>query len=144
MPVEPLDLGEEPHVERVVVEHADRVVRIDRRHQPVAGVLDRLQMPGRDEAADAGHGEILHGRTSASMAAAGSRGPRTFDHGPERRRQRRRVHAQGIAFFNGPPARHRETPAQRRVGQQPRQLLHPLVLGGRQKSVHAVLDDCRG
>ena len=68
MAVESFDLGEEPHVERVFVEHADRVVRIHGGHQPVAGVLDRLQVPRRNEAADAGHGEILHGRTSAAMA----------------------------------------------------------------------------
>ncbi len=48
MPVEPFDLGEEPHVERIAVEDADRVVRIDRGDEPVAGVPDRLEVPRRD------------------------------------------------------------------------------------------------
>ena len=59
MPIEPLELGEEPDVERVAIEHADGVVRIDRRDQPVAGVVDRFQMARRDEAGHAGHREVF-------------------------------------------------------------------------------------
>ena len=51
MAVEALDLGEEADVERILVEHADGIVRVDGGDQPVAGVVDRLQMPRRDEAA---------------------------------------------------------------------------------------------
>ncbi len=58
--IEPLDLVEEPHVEREPIEDADRVMRIGGGDQAVAGVLDRLEMPRRDVAADAGDGEVLH------------------------------------------------------------------------------------
>src|SRR3954451_12624825 len=68
MPVEPLDLGEEPHVEPIFVEHANGIMRIHGGDQPVPGGLDGVQMPRRNEAADAGHREILHGRTSTSTA----------------------------------------------------------------------------
>ena len=82
MAVEPLDLGEEPDVEGVAIENADRVVRIDRGDEPVAGGLDRLEMTRRDEASDAGHGEILHrpsgDRGSAREAIASSRTAATF------------------------------------------------------------------
>ena len=60
MAVEALDLGEEPHVERKAVEDADRVMRIGRGDEAIAGVLDRLQVTRRDVAGDAGDGEVLH------------------------------------------------------------------------------------
>ena len=69
MPVEPLDFGEEAHVEGVLVQDADRVMRIRRRDEAIAGVLDGLEMSGGDEAAHAGHGEIFHCCTSAAIAA---------------------------------------------------------------------------
>ena len=59
--VEPLELGEEPHVEGVAIEHADRVVRIHRGDETIAGVLDRLQVAGRHEPGDAGQGEVHRG-----------------------------------------------------------------------------------
>ena len=43
----------------VAIEDADGVVRIDRGDQPVAGVVDRLEVPRRDEAGHAGDGEVL-------------------------------------------------------------------------------------
>ena len=49
MPIEALELGEESDVEGVAIEHADRVMRIDGRHQAVAGVVDRFQVPRGDE-----------------------------------------------------------------------------------------------
>ena len=73
VPIEALDLGEEPDVERIAIEHADRIVRIGGGHEPVAGVLDRLQMPRRDEAGDAGDREILHARCPRCAAFGASR-----------------------------------------------------------------------
>src|SRR4029077_12565680 len=58
MAIESLDLGEEAHVERVSVQHADRVVRIDRGHEVVPGVPNRLQMARRDVASRAGEREV--------------------------------------------------------------------------------------
>ena len=60
MPIEALDLGEEADLERVAIEHADRIVRIDGRDEPIARVADRLEVTRRDEAADARHREVLH------------------------------------------------------------------------------------
>ena len=57
------------------VENADRIVRIDRGDQPIPGVVDGLEVSRRDEAADAGHGEIFHRCTSSAIAAP-SRSPR--------------------------------------------------------------------
>ena len=58
------------------VEDADRVVRVDGRHQPIPGVVDGLEMPRRDEAGDAGQRKILHvsftGRPRAARARARS------------------------------------------------------------------------
>src|SRR6476661_6753364 len=59
--IEALDLGEEPYVKAVLVEHTDGVVRVDRGHEPAPRISDRLQMPRRNEASRAGEGEILHG-----------------------------------------------------------------------------------
>src|SRR5262249_34316763 len=56
--VEPFDLGKEPHVEGVLVEHADGVVRIDRCDKSMAGVFDGFEVPWGDEARDAGHGKV--------------------------------------------------------------------------------------
>ena len=60
MPIESLDLGEEPDIERALVQNTDGVVRIRRRHQAVPGVLDGFEMPRGDEPANAGHCEIFH------------------------------------------------------------------------------------
>ena len=58
MPIEALDLGEKPDVEGVGVENADGVVRIDRGHQAMTGVLDGLQVARRDVAGGAGQREV--------------------------------------------------------------------------------------
>jgi hypothetical protein len=60
--IEALDLGEEPDVERIAIEDPHRIVRIHRGHEAVARVVDRLQMPGRDEAGHAGNREVSHDR----------------------------------------------------------------------------------
>ena len=44
---------------RVVVEQPDRIVGVDRRHQPVAGIPNRLEVPGCDVACDADNGKVL-------------------------------------------------------------------------------------
>ena len=53
-----------------LIEHADRVVRIDGGDEAVAGVLDRLEMARRHEAGDAGDREILahHSCSFAGLA----------------------------------------------------------------------------
>src|SRR5262249_30353413 len=79
MAIEPLELGEEPHVEEIAVENADRVVRIDRGDEPVAGVADRLEVPRRDVAGGTGQREVP-GRGHADFlfcAAARSTTPRS-------------------------------------------------------------------
>ena len=50
MAIEALDLGEEPALGKVAVEDADGVVCVDRRDEPVPGVVDGLEVPGDDEA----------------------------------------------------------------------------------------------
>src|SRR5262245_5383108 len=58
MPIEAFELCEKAHIERVAIEHSDRIVRIDGGDKTVAGVCDCLQMPRRHEAGDAGDGEV--------------------------------------------------------------------------------------
>ena len=60
MPIEALELGEEPDVERMPIEDPDGVVRIGCRHEPVARVGNRLQMPRRNEAGNTGDREVFH------------------------------------------------------------------------------------
>ena len=74
MPVETLDLGEEADVEPVSVQHTDRVVRIGRRHEPVARVPDRLEVSWRDVPGDSGECEVFHCRPlwAISRALSGS------------------------------------------------------------------------
>jgi len=50
--IESLDLGEEGGLGEVRVNDADRVVRVDRRHQLVARVLDGAQVARRDIAGE--------------------------------------------------------------------------------------------
>ena len=59
MPIEALELGEEAAIERKAIEDAHRVVRIGRRHETVAGVLNGFEVPGCDVAGDPGDGEVL-------------------------------------------------------------------------------------
>ena len=60
--VEALDLGEERGVGEVAIDDADRVVRIDRRDQRVAGLRDRLHVARRDEACRTDEREVVcHG-----------------------------------------------------------------------------------
>ena len=74
VPVEALELGEEADIERIAVEDADRIVRIDGGDQPVPGVVDRLEVARRDEPGDAGHCKVFcaHnlGWTAACSTAA--------------------------------------------------------------------------
>jgi len=58
LPVEPLDLREVLHVQRVLVEDADRIVRVRRRHQPAPHRADGLQVPGCDVAGHSDDGEV--------------------------------------------------------------------------------------
>ncbi len=59
MPIEPLELGEEPHVERESIQDSDRIVRIGRRDESVAGIVDGFQVARRNETADAGDRKVL-------------------------------------------------------------------------------------
>ena len=65
--VEALELGEEPDVEAEPVEHADGVVRVGGGNQAVAGVLDGLEVAGRDVAGHAGHRKVFLCRRSRFM-----------------------------------------------------------------------------
>ena len=58
MPIETLELGEEPAIERKAIEDAHRVVGIGRRHEAVAGVLNGFEVPGCDVARNARDREI--------------------------------------------------------------------------------------
>ena len=59
-----LELGEEPDVERIAIEDADGIVRVNRGDQAVSGVGDGAQMPGRDKARHPCHREVLRCRSS--------------------------------------------------------------------------------
>src|SRR4029453_5724977 len=50
---EALDLGEEAHAERIAIEQPDGVMRIDGRHQTMAGVANRIQGAGGHKYGDA-------------------------------------------------------------------------------------------
>src|SRR5206468_1314784 len=49
------------------------------------------------------------------------------------------MHVEGIPLLNRASSRFRKTPAQRSVREQAREPFYPLVLGGSQKAVRAVL-----
>ena len=72
MPIEPLELGEEPAVEGEAIENTHRVVGIGGRDQAVAGVLNGFEVPGCDVAGDPGDGEVL-GLTHLCTATASRR-----------------------------------------------------------------------
>ena len=56
--IEPLELREEPDVERVLVQHANGIVWIDRGDEPVARVVDGFEVARRHEAGHTGDREI--------------------------------------------------------------------------------------
>src|SRR3546814_1692457 len=49
MAVEPLELGEKFRIGEMAVDNADRIVAVQRRHQPVAGVFDGFHVARRSE-----------------------------------------------------------------------------------------------
>ena len=57
--IETFELGEEPDIEAEPIEQPDGVVRIDGRHQAIARIGDRLEMPRRDEAGHSGDCEVF-------------------------------------------------------------------------------------
>ena len=59
MPVEALVFGEEFAVVKIAVEQPDRVMRIARRQQPVAGFFDCLKVSRRDIPRHTGHCEVF-------------------------------------------------------------------------------------
>src|SRR5688572_17130925 len=65
MPIESLEFSEEPDVESEPIQQADRVMRVDGGHQPVASIGDRLEMAWRDEACHAGDREIFRAAVHA-------------------------------------------------------------------------------
>jgi hypothetical protein len=58
MPVEPLDLRKEPHIQPMTVQDTDRVVGIGGGNEPVSRVGDRLEMAGRHKSGDSDDREI--------------------------------------------------------------------------------------
>lgn len=60
MAVEPLELGEEFRIGEMAVDDADRIVAVQRRHQPVAGVFDGFHMTRGNVAGRADQCEVLH------------------------------------------------------------------------------------
>ena len=73
--IESLDFCEEADVERVSIQHAHGVVRIDGRNQPVSRVVDRLEVSRRDEAGDASDRKILHRASADRKCVAGTTPP---------------------------------------------------------------------
>src|ERR1051325_10252892 len=69
VPLETLELGEEADVERVAVERAGGIGRIERRDDGVARLVDGLEMARRDIAGGSGDGEVLGHRTSATVVS---------------------------------------------------------------------------
>src|SRR3546814_8974474 len=60
MAVEPLELGEKFRIGEMAVDNADRIVAVQRRHQPVAGVFDGFHVARGNIAGGADQGEVLH------------------------------------------------------------------------------------
>ena len=67
--VEAFDLGEEADVEREAIQDADRVVRVSRSDQPVAGILNCLEVTGGHKTTHAGDREIFLAITSLDFTA---------------------------------------------------------------------------
>ena len=87
VPIEPLELGEEPDVERVAIEDADRVVRIDRGDEAVAGVGIAFRWRGATKPPTPVTAKLCICSQQAQRA-----GP---EHGAGRASARRRAHAGG-------------------------------------------------
>src|SRR3546814_2185895 len=60
MAVEPLELGEKFRIGEMAVDNADRIVAVQRRLQPVAGVFDGFHVARGNIAGGADQGEVLH------------------------------------------------------------------------------------
>jgi hypothetical protein len=64
MTIETLDLGKETDIKGESIEDPDRIVRIHRGDEDIAGVVNRLEMPRRDVPRDAANGEVTRHRDS--------------------------------------------------------------------------------
>jgi hypothetical protein len=64
--IEALDLSEEPDIERILVEHTDRILGIHSRHQDVLGIPDGAQMARGNIAAHTDHCKVFWHRTHIS------------------------------------------------------------------------------
>src|SRR4051812_19513262 len=82
MSIESLELCKKTDIKREAVENADRIMGIDRRHQRVAGVMDRLQVALCHVSCDAGEGEVMTHRDHSSRAATAATAARNVQ--PER------------------------------------------------------------
>src|SRR5690606_14659018 len=67
VPIEAFELREERGFGEVAVDDADRIMRIHRRHEPVARVADRLEMPGGDVTGESCKSKVLHVATGSSL-----------------------------------------------------------------------------
>jgi hypothetical protein len=65
--IETFDFGKKPHIEGVPIEHANRIVRIRRRDEPVAGRSNGFKVARRHKPGHAGNREVLHCAVSARI-----------------------------------------------------------------------------
>jgi hypothetical protein len=73
VPIEALDFSEESDVERELIEHAHRVMRIGSGHESILGLGNRAEMPRRNEPGNTCDCEVFHDASSAppSIGAKG-------------------------------------------------------------------------
>src|SRR5258708_7121857 len=75
MAIEAFEFVEESDVERVAIENADGVVRIDGGDEPIAGRVDRFELSLGDKAGDSGEREIFftgHACSALTITAGAS------------------------------------------------------------------------
>ena len=146
MPIEALELGEEPDVEGVPIEDADGVVRISGGDETVAGIGDRVQVTWRDEAGDTGDREVFirvlskasrhrRRRRGGGRRRIGRRVPLTR---LQHRREPGSSDAERVMLLDGAPAGGSHARSQRGVRKQSPELLDPFAGGRGEKAVHAV------
>src|SRR5690606_16429639 len=94
--IETLELGKEVGIGIIAVDHADRVVLVQRRHQLVAGGLDGLHVTRSDVACRAYQRKILH--VTSSQTTRPESNQRKFHTLSQERRSRREPRPGGRSY----------------------------------------------
>src|SRR5690606_22651901 len=94
--IETLELGKEVGIGIIAVDHADRVVLVQRRHQLVAGGLDGLHVTRSDVSSRAYQRKILH--VTSSQTTRPESNQRKFHTLSQERRSRREPRPDGRSY----------------------------------------------